>query len=238
MRIKNVIQLHTANRMTAYGWPFLVMLMALAIVLGIGFAIGTQGSDAAAGMNEGMRWNGAIFSILGPLTFFGFSSMSQYFPLAMGLGLTRKEFAAGSSLIFLGNAVVYSVLITIGKTIERATGGFGLSIRFFDVAYTGLGAPWQTLIQTFVLILAALFVGAAITTAANRWGQKFTWPFVLGLVVIAAVLGTAAIVSSNVASALWDVVTMGWWPWIGVAFALAIISAGIYLVLVRRTQLR
>src|SRR5699024_12786743 len=104
---------------------------------------------------------------------YGFTSMAQFFPLALGLGLTRREFAAGLSLVFVGNAAAYSVLITIGKTIESATDGFGLWIRFFDVFYTSTGAPWQTLVQTFLLSLGALFLGAAITAAFLRFGQLF-----------------------------------------------------------------
>lgn len=160
MRSRNVIEMHLVNRMQAFGWPLVGLAIALAVVLGVGALIGSQAPEARAEMYDGMQWNGAIFALLGALLGYGFTSMAQFFPLALGLGLTRREFAAGLSLVFVGNAAAYSVLITIGKTIESATDGFGLWIRFFDVFYTSTGAPWQTLVQTFLLILGALFLGA------------------------------------------------------------------------------
>lgn len=175
MRYRTVIDMHFVNRMQAYGWPLLVMVIALVIVLSIGAIVGTQGAEVRAEMYEGMTWSGAIFSLLGPLIGYGFVSMGQYFPLALGLGVTRREFAAGQSLLFLGNALAYALLVTLGKTVEAATGGFGLGIRFFDVFYTGTGASWQTFVQTFLLIVAILFLGAAITSAFLRFGQPILW---------------------------------------------------------------
>ena len=52
--------------------------------------------------------------------------------------------------------------------LHLGTGGFDLGIRFFDLVYTGMGDWWQTLIQTFLLILTVMLVGAAITMAFHR----------------------------------------------------------------------
>lgn len=236
MRSRNVIDMHLVNRMQAFGWPLFAVTFAFVVILAVGVIVGSQGPEARAEMYYGMQWNGAIFALLGPLIGYGFVSMGQYFPLALGLGLTRREFAAGLSLVFLGNAVVYSVLITIGKTIEAATEGFGLSIRFFDVFYTSTGAPWQTLVQTFLLILAVLFLGAAITAAFLRFGQVFLW--VSGAVLALLALGILAgvLLLDGFGQALLDVLTMGWGPWMVVIALIGAISAGAWLVLVRRTQ--
>src|SRR5690625_176715 len=171
MRSRNVIEMHLVNRMLAFGWSLIALAFALVVILAVGVIVGSQGPETRAEMYYGMQWNGAIFALLGPMIGYGFTSMGQYFPLALGLGLTRREFAAGVSLVFLGNAVAYSVLITIGKTIEAATEGFGLGVRFFDVFSTSTGAPWQTLVQPFLLILGVLFLGAAITSAFLLFGQ-------------------------------------------------------------------
>lgn len=236
MRSRNVIEMHLVNRMQAFGWPLVGLAIALAVVLGVGALIGSQAPEARAEMYDGMQWNGAIFALLGALLGYGFTSMAQFFPLALGLGLTRREFAAGLSLVFVGNAAAYSVLITIGKTIESATDGFGLWIRFFDVFYTSTGAPWQTLVQTFLLILGALFLGAAITAAFLRFGQLFLWVAgtvlaLIGLVVLAGVL-----LFDGFDRLLLDFFTMGWGPWMVVIAAIGLASAGAWLLLVRRTQ--
>lgn len=236
MRSRTVIDMHFVNRMQAYGWPSLVMVFALAVVLAIGAIVGTQGAEVRAEMYEGMIWSGAIFSLLGPLIGYGFVSMGQYFPLALGLGLTRREFAIGQSLLFLGNALAYALLVTIGKTIEVATGGFGLQIRFFDVFYTGTGASWQTFVQTFLLIVAILFLGAAITSAFQRFGQPFLWVggSLLGVLGVAIIAGVVLV--DGFGAQLLELLTLSWGSWMGVIAVIGLLAAGIWLLLVRRTQ--
>ena len=236
MRSRNVIDMHLVNRMQAFGWPLLAVAFAFTIVMTVGLIVGSQGPEARAGMYDGMQWNGAIFSLLGPLIGYGFTSMGQYFPLALGLGLTRREFATGLSLVFLGNAAVYSVLITIGKTLEKATDGFGLHVRFFDVFYTGTGASWQTLVQTFLLILGVLFLGAAITAAVLRFGQVFLWASGAVLALLGLGLLAGVLFLDGFGRALLELVTMGWGPWMAVIAVIGAVSAGAWMVLVRRTQ--
>lgn len=239
MRIRNVVQLHTVNKLQAFGWPLIIMCMSLALVLVIGgLVIGVGGPAAREGMHNGMQWNGAIFALLGPLIGFGFTAMGQYFPLALGLGLTRREFASGTALVFLGNAAFYAIVITIGKVIEVATGGFGLGIRFFDVHYTGTGAWWQTLIQTFLLILTVMLIGAAITTAFHRWGQSFLWIFWIALTIVVVAIVAGLVLSEPFRAIALDVATMGWLPWMAVVLVLGGIGAGLWLTLVRRAQAR
>ena len=236
MRSRNVIDMHLVNRMQAFGWPLLAVAFAFTIVMTVGLIVGSQGPEAQAGMYDGMQWNGAIFSLLGPLIGYGFTSMGQYFPLALGLGLTRREFATGLSLVFLGNAAVYSVLITIGKTLEKATDGFGLHVRFFDVFYTGTGASWQTLVQTFLLILGVLFLGAAITAAVLRFGQVFLWASGAVLALLGLGLLAGVLFLDGFGRALLELVTMDWGPWMAVIAVIGAVSAGAWMVLVRRTQ--
>ncbi|MCH1881864.1 hypothetical protein [Agrococcus sp. ARC_14] len=239
MRIRNVVQLHTVNKLQAFGWPLIIMGFSLAIVLVIAALVGgVGGPEALEGMNTGMMWNGAIFALLGPLIGFGFTAMGQYFPLALGLGLTRREFAAGTALVFAGNAAFYAIIVTIGKVIEVATGGFGLSARFFDVVYTGVGEWWQTLIQTFLLILSVMLVGAAITTAFHRWGQSFLWTFWLTLAVVVVAFAGGLIVSEGFRGLATDVAAMGWGPWMLVVAVVGAIGAAVWLGLVRRAQAR
>ena len=244
MRIRNVVQLHTVNKLQAFGWPLVIMLMSLTVVLIIGAlvvnvaAAAGDGAQARAGMNMGMQWNGAIFALLGPLIGFGFTAMGQYFPLALGLGLTRREFATGTALVFAGNAAFYAVIITIGKVIEVATGGFGLGIRFFDTHFTGTGEWWQTLVQTFLLILSVMLVGAAITTAFHRWGQSFLWVFWIALAVVVLAFSAGLVLSEPFRGFAVDVGTMGWLPWMGVVAVLGAVGAAVWLALVRRAQAR
>ena len=246
MRIRNVVQLHTVNRLQAFGWPLVIMAISLTITLIIGALVLNVASsmdsagmaDVRDGMSQGMQWNGAIFALLGPLIGFGFIAMGQYFPLALGLGLTRREFATGTALVFAGNAAFYAVIITIGKVIEVATGGFGLGIRFFDVVYTGMGAWWQTLIQTFLLILVVMLVGAAITTAFHRWGQSFLWVFWIALALVVLAITAAMLLSEPFQGFVAGAAGMDWGWWMLVVAGIGAVGAAVWLALVRRAQAR
>lgn len=239
MRIRSVITLHTANRFMFFGLPFLIMGLAFAIMIAIGLVAHFNVSpEAQQQMYEGMSWNGAVFSYLGPLMGFGFTTMGQYFALATGLGLTRREFAAGTVLVFLFQALVFATATAVGKAVEVATGGWGLSIRFFNVHFTGTGPVWVTFLQTFLLIAMLMFVGAAIMTAFLRWGQTFLWLFFIVLALIGVAVVGWALLSADFAGWLLDVALMGWGPWMGVVVAVTLLGAAVWLVLVRRTQTR
>lgn len=240
MRIRPVVNLHTANRLTVIGQPLMIMSFSFAVILVVGIIANSVTSSASdlTDMYQGMRWNGAIFALLGPLMGFGIAAMTQYFPLATGLGLTRREFARGTALVFLGLAAIFTVVVTIGKVIEEATTGWGLHIRFFDVFYTGVGPAWQTLIQTFLVISAFMFVGAAATTMVNRWGQFSLWILLALFMVAGLCVVMGAILNDEFAAWLFSLLSMGWVPWMGVVLAIGIIGAAGWAILVRRAQAR
>lgn len=239
MRIRTVVQLHTVNRMQAFGWPLFIMSASLVLVLVIGGLVLNVGGPAAReGMHNGMQFNGAIFALLGPLIGFGFTAMGQYFPLSLGLGLTRREFAAGTLLVFVGNALFYAVVVTLGKVLEVATGGFGTGIRFFDTYFTGIGPWWHTLVQTFLMILAVMLVGSAITTAFHRWGQSFLWVFWISLAVVVVAVLAGLMLAQPVRDAFAALGGMPWGGWMALVAVIGAIGGAIWLALLRRAQAR
>ncbi|WP_166979706.1 hypothetical protein [Paramicrobacterium fandaimingii] len=239
MRIGSVVNLHTANRFTAIGQPLMIAGMSFSFILVIGIVANlATGGQNLVDMYNGMVWNGAIFALLGPLMGIGIAAMTQYFPLATGFGLTRNEFSRGTSLVFIANAVFFSIIVTVGKMLEEVTEGWGLHIRFFNVVYTGTGPAWQTLVQTFLLILAFMFVGAAITTVFNRWGQLGLWLVLLAFTLVTVAGGALAFLNDSFASWLFSLLSMGWAPWMGVLLAVGVVAATIWAVLVRRAQAR
>ena len=69
MRIRPVVNLHTANRFTVIGQPLMIMSFSFAVILVVGIIANSVTSSASdlTDMYQGMRWNGAIFALLGPL---------------------------------------------------------------------------------------------------------------------------------------------------------------------------
>lgn len=239
MRYQTVVKMHTVNRMQTFGWPLLIMLMALAVVVAIGVAAHQVAApEDIAAMNEGMAFNGAIFAVLGPIIMLGFLSMGQLFPLALGLGITRREYVLGTALVYLGYALGFTAIVVIGKAIEVATGGFGLDVRFFNVEYVGTGPLWQTAIQTFLIAFMAMLVGSALVAGYFRWRQTFVWSFVIVVAVIAATIGILAVLNPAVANWFFSLFSLDWWAYMVILAAVAAVAAAAWALLVRRTQLR
>lgn len=240
-RTASVIQLHTQRRFNTFVLPFIFLGVAFAIVLGIGVIANLSVDDPSQldGMNEGMWWNGAVWSVLGPLMGFGFTAMLQIFPLSLGLGITRREFAAGTVAVFGIVAATFTVPITVMKVIERATDGFGLRIRVFDVVYVGTGDWWQTAVQTFLLLLMAMFVGAAVSTVFLRWGQRGLWITLTALALVPfVVVATAPVVPGMVEQLFIAFGRVSWIGWMGIIALIGVIAAAAWMLLIRRAPVR
>lgn len=240
MRIPAVVRLLTRNPFGTYLYPLAIGAIAFVVIIGVGLiaSIGVNSPDELAGMNEGMRWNGAIWSILGPLIGVGVGAMTQHFPLSLGLGLTRREFLVGASIVFLATAAFYSIVIAVMKWIESATNGYGLHVRMFDVVYVGTGTTWQTLVQTFLLLLSALFVGAAFATVVKRFGQLVLWSVIAALVIAAMIASSVVTVTGSWSEVASWAAGSTWGMWMGLLVAIGALGAIAWALLVRRAPVR
>ena len=103
-----------------------------------------------------------------------------WLPFGLALGATRRSFYAGTALLGVSMSLVYGLVIAGLQAIERATGGWGLSITFFRVPYL-LNGPWYATWLTSFVGLSALFVyGMWYGIVNRRWGM-------LGLLAFIAV---------------------------------------------------
>lgn len=242
-RTASVVRLQTQHRFNTFGLPFLIVGIAFVVVLLIGVianvAVGGDRGELV-GMREGMRWNGAVWSLLGPLMGLGFTAMLQMFPLALGLGITRREFVRGSTLVFAGLAVGFAAVVTILREIEVATEGFGLSIRMFDVAYVGGGSWWQTFLHTTALLLMAMLLSAAISTIYLRSGQTGLWIVITSIVLLAAVAGalTMLFAPEGLAGVGQAIFTAEWTSWIVGFLLVGALAAVAWVLLIRKAPVR
>ncbi|MGF3057192.1 hypothetical protein [Microbacterium sp. YY-01] len=239
MRTSSVITLHTSNRFTVIGQPLMIAGFSFSAVVIIGIIGNIVGSSSdVIDIYNGMKWNGAIFALIGPLMGLGIGAMTQYFPLATGFGLTRKEFAGGTTIVFLATALAFAAFVTVGKVVESVTNGWWLHIRFFNVVYTGLGPAWQTLVQTFLIICLAMFIGATLTTMVNRWGTITLWVFFAALAVLSLVVIALATINLEFHNWILGLLNATWWQGMLTIAALTIIAAASWLALMRKAQVR
>jgi hypothetical protein len=151
--------------------PVLFVALPLA-TLAFAFAV-----DVARG---GDTWRDGLGTIF--ILFFvtGVQRIGGWLPFGLALGTTRRSFYAGTALLGVSMSLVYGLVIAGLQAIERATGGWGLSITFFRVPHL-LNGPWYATWLTSFTGLSALFVyGMWYGIVNRRWGM-------LGLIAFLAV---------------------------------------------------
>jgi hypothetical protein len=115
----------------------------------------------------------------------GVQRIGRWLPFGLALGVTRRSFYAGTALLGVSMSLVSALVIAGLQAIERATGGWGLSITFFRVPYI-LNGPWYATWLTSFVGLAALFVyGMWYGIVNRRWGMLGLLAFIAVQVLVA-----------------------------------------------------
>jgi hypothetical protein len=128
----------------------------------------------------GDNFRGGVVVIFGMFFVTGVQRIGRWLPFGLALGATRRSFYAGTALLGVSLSLVSGLVIAGLQAIERATGGWGLSITFFRVPYL-LNGPWYATWLTSFVGLSALFVYGMWYGIVNcRWGM-------LGLLAFVAV---------------------------------------------------
>ena len=140
-------------------------------------------------------YTGALVTIYIVFAIVGARSISRSLPFAFALGLSRRSYYAGTALLAVVLAAVNGLALTILSLIERATGGWGLSLHFFRVPYL-LAGPWYLTWLTSFAGLALMFVyGMWFGLIYRRWNLAGVLTFTAAqvtVVVTALLIATRA----------------------------------------------
>lgn len=107
----------------------------------------------------------AVYFVLGML------SISRSLPLALALGASRRSYYTGTALLAAALAVPYGGAITALQAIERATGGWGVHLLFFEVSYLFTGSWYLTWLTSFVALTLVFIYGLWFGIIFARWGR-------------------------------------------------------------------
>jgi len=191
-RITRIVKLNLTNPWTTIIMPWIIILAIFALSWGIWLIVFTNIDPAdMENASEGMQWSGASTWIFVYMMVIAVQAMNLTFPLALGYGVTRRDFYLGSSLTFVLLSVMYAVGLTILAGLEEATNGWGVGGRMFTATY--FGGPqlewWTRLPIFFFILLFFFFVGAAVATVYVRWKANGLVAFfiILGLLLVGAV---------------------------------------------------
>lgn len=164
-------------------------------------------------------------------------TVREFLPFTLGLGMTRRTFYATTSLLAIAESVVYGFLLYLLKLVENGTGGWGLQLPFFDLAFLPRNNPPLQLLGYIVPLLFMAFLGLFIGTVAKRWGKHGIFTLgALALVITGGLTVLASLTHQWVPIGYWfaaqpPALLFAGWP----ALLAAVLAAGSFLVIRRTT---
>ncbi|SDP35097.1 hypothetical protein SAMN04487905_103313 [Actinopolyspora xinjiangensis] len=177
-RLLNVSRIQLVNLPVVLGLPLLVLGLVLLANLAI-FAVINDSARASEPVN------GAVVSFYFVLLSVHLQTMTQIFPFAAGLNVTRRTFFGATTLVVLGQSLAYGILLTLLRLVESGTGGWGMGLRFFGLPFLVQHNPLlQLLVYTAPLLLMS-FIGVWIGIVFKRWGQPGIYTIVIGAGLLA-----------------------------------------------------
>ncbi|MEU5266292.1 hypothetical protein [Amycolatopsis sp. NPDC021455] len=184
-------------RIQLVNWPTLVAypLAMPALMPLLGLLIDISNGETAIGPHE----NYLLPMLLGVAVTGHLQTMTQVFPFALGLGVTRRQFAAATALVVTAQAALLGSVLLAFDAVEQLTGGWGRESRIFGIGalhQDGLVAQWAVYTGPIVATSAICVLAGAVF---QRWRQTGIYLAVFGG---AAVLAAAGAV----------VATLHWWP--------------------------
>jgi|HubBroStandDraft_4_1064222.scaffolds.fasta_scaffold345028_2 hypothetical protein len=172
-----VARFHSGDWFSYLALPWGVMVFSWVVWLALAGSYGGGGAQVPC---YNLCTIYLVFLIVGSRSIFG------ALPFAMALGVSRRSFYAGTTLLAIGLAVVYGLALALLQLAERASGGWGVGLHFYRVVYI-MDGPWYlTWLTSSVGLALVFFYGMWIGLVYRRWN-------LLGVFAFAAAQVTAAV---------------------------------------------
>ncbi|BBF99568.1 MULTISPECIES: hypothetical protein [Pseudonocardia] len=114
--------------------------------------------------------------------------MTQVMPFGLSLGITRRHFYLGTTLLVAAETLLSAVFLTLLLQVERWTGGWGLQVQFFEMFFMGQPNLFLQVLAYWVPLMTISFAFVAIGAVFRRWGQFGVWAVCVGLLVVVAAI--------------------------------------------------
>lgn len=176
IRLAPALRLQFVAWPSAMSWPWFVLAAAFAVNLGIFAAI----DESAASENT----TGGLSSVYICIAVLYIMTMTQMFPFALGMSLTRRALYAAMSAIAVAQALVTGLILYLLQQVEAATNGWGLDLAFFGLPFLLVDNPLLQILVYAGPFLALSFMGAVIGVIFKRWGPNGIWALGLGGFVV------------------------------------------------------
>jgi len=182
----HIARYHLVDRMTYLVLPWAAMLFSFLVNLVIAGLVPSAPNG---------YYTGGVVTLYCFLFAGGVLSMSRSLSFGLMLGVSRRVYYLGTSLMVLVLGVVYGLGLTALQAIERATGGWGMDVNFFRVPWI-LDGPWYlTWLTSFVLLVVCFLYGMWYGLVYRRWGL----PGLAGFLAAQVLAGLVAVIAVTLA---------------------------------------
>ena len=169
-------------------WGILALSFAVSIAI---YAMHPGGASAAP---VNVHYTGALSSFFIFFFVLGLQSIGRSLPFGLALGVSRRSYYLGTALLAVVMACADGLVLAALQAVERATGGWGVHLGFFRVAYL-LAGPWYLTWLTSFVGLSLLYVyGMWFGIVYRRWSLIGTLAFITAQVAV--LLAAAGIVTA------------------------------------------
>jgi len=127
----------------------------------------------------------------------GALSMTRELPFGLMLGVSRRAYYLGTALLVGVLGVVYGLALTVLQAIERASGGWGVSLHFFRVPWIMNGPWYQTWVTSFVLLVLFFLYGMWYGLVYRRWSLVGLAAFIAAQVLVALAVVVVVTLTHN-----------------------------------------
>ena len=161
-------------------FPFILVIAPWA-VLAFTFVVNLIPTVIQGGPNP----TKALASIFAFMAFAGALTMIRSLPFALAIGASRRSFYLGTVVLVVALAAVYGLAIAGLQALERATGGWGVSMYYFEPQYILTGAWYLTWLSSFVGLVLLFIYGTWFGLVQRRWDTIGLLVFVFGQLILA-----------------------------------------------------
>ncbi|KAA0023266.1 ABC transporter permease [Antrihabitans cavernicola] len=194
-RTVKVARMHTNAWPFLIAWPVGIVVVTFLITYGVFLAVGDT--------NDGQsHYTGGVSAMFGLALAFYLQAMTQTFPFALGISVTRREFFTGTTLVAVLQSLGLGVGLFVAGAIERATDGWGKNMQMFDVTNALTSNPAIKLGTDIVFVLLVAGVGLFLGSLYQRWRTPGLFATALFALIVFGILAI---------SITWQ----GWWTDLG-----------------------
>jgi len=178
----NVARYHLVDRLTFVALPWGIMAFSFLVNIVISLLVPADPHGI---------YTGGLATIYIFLLVCGAVIMTRSLPFGLMLGISRRTYYLGTSLLVVALGVVYGLGLTLLQLVERATGGWGVSLHFFRIPWI-LDGPWyQTWLTSFVLLVAFFLYGMWYGLVFRRWNVAGLVLFIAAQILVALLVVVA-----------------------------------------------